>query len=129
MRFLKYMLASVVMTAALTVSAAKPTLDIEPKVHNFGVINENGGSVTAEFTLTNTGDKPIIIKDAKASCGCTRPSYPKAPIRPGETTTLKVAYSPAGRPGEFDKTITIRSNAKNSKVTVRITGTVIPEEP
>lgn len=129
MRFLKYMLASVVMTAALTVSAAKPTLDIEPKVHNFGVINENGGSVTAEFTLTNTGDKPIIIKDAKASCGCTRPSYPKAPIRPGETATLKVAYSPAGRPGEFDKTITIRSNAKNSKVTVRITGTVIPEEP
>lgn len=129
MRFLKYMLASVVMTAALTVSAAKPTLEIEPKVHNFGVINENGGSVTAEFTLTNTGDKPIIIKDAKASCGCTRPSYPKAPIRPGETATLKVAYSPAGRPGEFDKTITIRSNAKNSKVTVRITGTVIPEEP
>ena len=118
-----------VMTVALTVSAAKPTLDIEPKAHNFGVINENGGSVTAEFTLTNTGDKPIIIKDAKASCGCTRPSYPKAPIRPGETATLKVAYSPAGRPGEFDKTITIRSNAKNSKVTVRITGTVIPEEP
>ncbi len=126
MNIIKYLFTSVFLTLALA-AAAKPVLTIEPTKHNFGNIRENGGSVTAEFTITNTGDEPLIIKDAQASCGCTRPTYPKAPIKPGESAVLKVTYNPMGRPGEFDKTITVRSNAKKNKTTVRITGTVIPD--
>jgi hypothetical protein len=128
MKILRQLIAALSLIVALTAAAAKPVLSVEPTTYNFGNIKENGGSVTTEFTLTNTGDTPLIIKDAQASCGCTHPTYSKEPIRPGESAKLKVTYSPLGRPGEFNKAVTIRSNAKNSKVIVHIVGTVIPKQ-
>ena len=63
---------------------------------------------------------------ATAACGCTKPKVPKQPVAPGDTAVVVVSYDPYGRPGEFNKTVTVKTNAKPSKLKLRITGTVIP---
>ncbi len=98
------------------------------KNHDFGTIKEANGPVSCTFEFTNTGDKPLLIIDATASCGCTRPEYPSKPIKPGKKGKIKVTYSPIGRPGAFKKTVKIRTNGKERTTTLRIEGTVIPKK-
>ena len=109
---------SVILFALLTVaqmSAQEAQADIkfDKTVHNFGKFTENSPVQTSIFSFTNTGTAPLIINNAVASCGCTVPSYSKAPIKPGEKGTVKVTYNGKGKfPGHFKKTITLRTNAK-----------------
>lgn len=78
---------------------------------------------SCSFTFTNTGTAPLIINQAFASCGCTVPKYPKDPIKPGESGRIDVTYDGDGKfPGKFQKTITIRSNARNEIVRLTISG-------
>ena len=63
--------------------------------HDFGYIQESGGAVSHQFTFTNTGTKPLIIVSAHASCGCTKPEFPKKPIEPGKTGVVKITYKPS----------------------------------
>jgi hypothetical protein len=111
--------------AAMTASAA--SLIVKEKTHNFGTIREADGAVTCDFILQNNGTKPIIIVSAKAQCGCTTPKIPKEPIRAGESAKLSVTYNPVGRPGEFDKTIRVKTNIKGENVVLKIKGTVLPK--
>ena len=97
------------------------------KSHDFGTIQEEKGPVTCTFEFTNTGNKPLLIIDATASCGCTRPEYPSKPIKPGKKGKIKVTYSPIGRPGAFKKTVKVKTNGKERNTTLRIEGTVIPK--
>lgn len=96
------------------------------KTHDFGSIKEADGPVTYVFEFTNTGSEPLVIINVNASCGCTRPEYPKEPIMPGKKGKIKVTFNPAGRPGEFSKEVKIRTNGSKRPV-LRITGTVIPK--
>ena len=97
--------------------------------HDFGTIAEKGGPVSHEFTFTNTGNAPLMIVNATASCGCTRPDYPKKPVAAGKTGKIKVTYLPEVRPGEFTKTVTVKTNArKQKKVTLKIKGFVNPAQ-
>ena len=100
----------------------------ELKNHDFGTIMEAKGPVTCTFEFTNTGDKPLLIIDATASCGCTRPEYPTKPIKPGKKGKIKVTYSPIGRPGAFTKNVKIKTNGRERSTTLRIKGTVIPKQ-
>lgn len=104
---------------------AEATFDV--KTHDFGTIQEAKGPVSCTFEFTNTGDKPLLIIDAVASCGCTRPEYPSKPIKPGKKGKIKVTFSPIGRPGAFKKTVKIKTNGKERNTTLRIEGTVIPK--
>ena len=116
-----------VAACGLVASAAEPTVEFPELVHDFGTIAEDAGAVSHEFTFTNTGDAPLMIINASASCGCTRPDFPKKPIKAGKSDRIKVTYLPAGRPGEFNKTVTVKTNAKKAKkVTLRIKGFVTP---
>jgi hypothetical protein len=97
------------------------------KSHDFGTIQEAKGQVSHTFEFTNTGDGALVIIDATASCGCTRPEYPKEPIKPGKKGKIKVTYNPSHRPGEFSKQIKVRTNdSKHRRVTLKISGTVLP---
>ena len=95
-------------------------------VYDFGTIKENGGSVVCEFEFENQGNAPLVIFDATAECGCTRPQYPKNPIAPGKKGKIKVTYNPKGRPGAFDRTVTVKTNGTPKKLRVKIRGTVTP---
>lgn len=82
-----------------------------------------------EFVFTNTGNEPLVIQQAYGSCGCTVPTAPKDPIKPGEKGVIKVQYNGKGKfPGAFKKPITVRSNASNAIVRLYIQGTMVVEE-
>lgn len=94
--------------------------------HDFGAFDEDMGNVTTTFRLVNDGDEPISILSAHASCGCTAPTYDRAPIAPGDTAVMKVTYNPFARPGKFDKKVKVRtSDAVNPNSVLTIKGVVI----
>ncbi|MBQ9077492.1 MAG: DUF1573 domain-containing protein [Muribaculaceae bacterium] len=105
-----------------------PLMHFVEKSYDFGTIKEENGPVSHEFEFKNTGDSPLVIISASASCGCTRPEYPIEPIRPGKSGKIKVTYNPAGRPGEFDRSIKLRTNVKGKRFVLKISGVTIPKE-
>jgi hypothetical protein len=102
---------------------AGPAINVDKETHDYGnIAYEANGE--CEFTITNTGTEDLIISGARGSCGCTVPTYPKEPIAPGKTASIKVTYD-TKRPGNFKKSVTITSNASNEpSKTVYIQGNV-----
>ena len=94
----------------------------ETEVHDFGTI-EYAGNGTYDFKFTNTGNSPLIISNARGSCGCTVPKWPKEPIGKGKSGVINVKYD-TKRPGPFTKTVTITSNAGTPSKVITIKGTV-----
>ena len=107
--------------------AQQPVITFEKTEHDFGKIHEEDGRVTVIFTFKNEGMSPLLLSNVRASCGCTTPDWPKEPIEPGKTGSIKVTYNPNGRPGRFQKTVTITSNATEPTTKVYIKGEVIPK--
>lgn len=105
--------------AAATVTDAGqqgfPVIKFDQDTHDFGTVHE-GEIVTYDFTFTNTGNAPLLIADAQASCGCTVPEWPKEPVKPGQKGTLKVSFNSAGKEGAQDKSISIKANTKDAFV-------------
>lgn len=115
-----------VLTFNIVAAEKGAVMTFAEKTHDFGSIKEADGPVTHVFEFTNTGSEPLVIINVNASCGCTRPEYPKEPVMPGKKGKIKVTFNPAGRPGEFSKEVKIRTNGSKRPV-LRITGTVIPK--
>ena len=98
-------------------------IEFTKEVHDYGKIKYNGDPY-CNFEFKNTGDQPLIISNSKGSCGCTVPTWPKEPIAPGATGSIKVKYD-TKRPGPISKSVTITSNAVNASTKVlRIKGEV-----
>jgi hypothetical protein len=106
--------------SAAPVSGAE--ISFEKETHDYGTIDQGANGVY-EFKFKNPGKEPLIITNATGSCGCTVPVWPKEPILPGATSTIKVSYD-TKRVGPFNKTVTIVSNAKESPKTITIKGVV-----
>ena len=105
-----------------------PEITFENDIIDLGTFMQyDDPSSKCEFLFTNTGKEPLIISKAKGSCGCTVPNWPKEPIMPGETGTIKVNYDEK-RVGSFNKSITITSNARNSVKVLKIKGKVVANE-
>jgi len=99
----------------------------EKETIDYGKIAK-GANGEKTFVFTNTGDKPLIIKNIQSSCGCTVPKKPENPIMPGEKGEIKVSYD-TNRLGGFSKSITIFSNAKKERKVIRIKGIVTNSTP
>ena len=112
---------------AVAMMAQQPVITFEKTEHDFGKINEADGRVSTVFEFKNEGMVPLILSNVRASCGCTTPTWTKEPIEPGKTGTITVTYNPNGRPGRFQKTVTITSNASEATKRVYIKGEVIPK--
>lgn len=91
--------------------------------YNFGKVAE-GTKVMYDYRFKNTGNKPLIVSSATASCGCTVPEKPQEPIKPGETGILKVVFNTSGRAGPARKTVTVVSNAYPGFPVLVLTGAV-----
>jgi|ERR1035437_1779 hypothetical protein len=107
--------------------ADAPIITFESDNHDFGTLKQ-GDNGTCEFKFTNTGKTPLIISNAKGSCGCTVPEWPKDPIKPGETSAIKATYD-TKRIGAFTKTVTVTSNAKDPSKILTIHGVIEGENP
>jgi len=100
-----------------------PIISLDKEVHDYGTVKQ-GASGECVFTVTNTGDAPLIITQCAGSCGCTVPKCETSPILPGASSPITVVYD-MQRVGPINKSVTIHSNAGNtpSKI-VTIKGTV-----
>ena len=106
-----------------------PEIKWETKNIDFGTVTKGDETnSTRYFKFTNTGKSPLIISSCHGSCGCTVPSCPTEAILPGKNGEIKVHYD-INRPGNFTKTVTVSSNAKNNNETLQITGKVEDKTP
>ncbi len=106
-----------------------PKIEFKEETINYGEVEKGKDDGVRIFEFTNTGDAPLLITDAKSSCGCTVPEWPKEAIMPGRKGQIKVQYNM--NPGPISKTITVESNAinkPNGMVPLRIKGTVVVKE-
>ena len=103
-----------------------PEIAFEADVVDYGTI-EQGSNGNRTFTFTNTGKEPLILKNVRASCGCTTPKWTRNPVAPGEAGEIVVHYD-TNRMGQFHKTITVQSNGKTGTKMLTIKGKVIPKE-
>ena len=121
----KILFMAVLFVCSLSSAMAQKQAEIkfDKMEHNFGTFAESQPVQKCTFTFTNTGDAPLVINQAVASCGCTVPSYTKEPIAPGKKGPISVTYNGKGKfPGHFKKTITVRSNAKTEMTRLYILG-------
>ncbi len=98
-------------------------LSFEKSTHNFGKIKQNQ-PVTVEFTFVNSSAKTVIIEDATAECGCTKPEFPPRPIQPGKSGSIKVTYD-SKTMGVFTKKITVKLVNDDNPVVLTISGEVV----
>jgi hypothetical protein len=113
-------------TASSSTNAANaPVMKFEKETHDFGKIR-SGEKVSSDFKFTNTGKSPLIITDAIATCGCTKPEWPKGPVKPGESGKIHVVFNSASKMGLQDKMITITANTNPAQNRVHLIGEVTP---
>ena len=115
-------------TTASTTGAATdgPVMKFEKETHDFGKIKP-GDTVTYDFKFTNIGKSPLIITSGYASCGCTTPTWPKAPVKPGDGGVIHVKFDSKGKTiGLQDKLITITANTKPAENRVHLIGEIAP---
>ena len=104
-------------------------MEFQETTIDYGTI-EQGSDPYRFFSFTNTGNAPLVITNAKGSCGCTVPTYPKEPILPGTDGEIKVRYD-TNRVGPFTKRVTLTTNVGDEPIILTIKGKVEkkPEEP
>ena len=117
---MKKLLFSLMVMFGATVASNQVSAQVEngakisftKETHDYGTI-KNGANGICTFEFKNTGNAPLIISNAKGSCGCTVPEWPKEPIAPGAKASIKVKYD-TSRQGVINKNVTITSNAVNA---------------
>lgn len=124
---MKYTLSLILLFTVASL-IAQPKIDFKETTHDYGNIKEDDGLAKTSFEFTNSGDKPLVINNVRASCGCTTPKWTKEPVLPGKTGAIEVAYNPKHRPGPFSKSVNVYSNTKPSVKVLKIKGTVKPKE-
>lgn len=114
-------LACAVFTVAKA-QTADTIVKFDEQIHNFGDIPQ-GVPATYSFEFTNAGDTPITITSVQASCGCTTPGWTREPVAPGEKGFVKATYNAATQ-GNFDKSLTVKTDSNPATIVLRIRGKV-----
>lgn len=96
-----------------------PVMSFEKTEYDFGKILQ-GEVVSYTFRFTNTGKAPLLITSIDKSCGCTTSDYPREPIAPGQSSSIKLTYDSKGHFGIQNKTVVVNSNAEPSQISLRI---------
>ncbi len=109
------------------VAKSGPIMTFEAMDVDYGTIEQNSEPLR-KLKFENTGTEPLVIKNARGSCGCTVPIWPKEPILPGETEYLEIRYA-TNRKGPFSKTVTLTTNEVGTKPhVIKVHGKVLVEE-
>ena len=93
--------------------------------YDFGTWSEMQGPRTGSVRFINEGPDTTFVRRVRTSCGCTGADFPKGPILPGDTAVVFFTYNPAGRPGEFEKTVKVYTGEDSRLTTINIHGVVI----
>lgn len=109
-------------------ASADSAIKFDRTSFDLGNIHASKGQVKATYNFTNTGNTPlVIISVSNGGCGCTKPDYPKQPIQPGKTGTITINFNPAGRKGELNREVKVKTNAPASKkIALKFSGVILP---
>jgi hypothetical protein len=99
------------------------TMSFSETTFDFGTVTD-GEMVSHTYTFTNTGDEPLILSDAKGSCGCTVPRWPREPIAPGATGEITVEFNSKNKKGKRNQKVTITANTNPPQTFIYLTGQV-----
>ena len=124
MKKLNFLLVALFLIAFKGFSQDAPTIEFKELNHDFGTFKEEAGPQKFRFIFTNKGKAPLTVSNVQASCGCTTPAWTKEPIAPGATGFVEAEYNPQGRPGAFNKSLTVTSNAATPTTVLTIKGIV-----
>lgn len=102
-------------------------IEFDSTIFRFGIVDE-GTVVEHTYGFTNTGKTALILYDARSSCGCTVPEFPKEPIPPGETGRIMVRFNTDNKTGQQVKTVTIKANTFPAETKLTVAGEVIPKK-
>jgi hypothetical protein len=105
---------------------AEDLISFKEKKHDFGKIKQ-GVPVTYDFAFQNTSDKPVVIENAWASCGCTTPTKPEQPVAKGKSNVIKAGFNAAAA-GKFDITVYVKVQGIDIPLELHITGVVLDAE-
>ncbi|MCM1292228.1 MAG: DUF1573 domain-containing protein [Bacteroides sp.] len=124
---LMFVMAFCALTFAIEAADKGAAITFEQTKHDFGTIHADKGLVKAVYRFTNTGTEPLVIVSVtNGGCGCTTPSYPKAPIAPGKSGEISITFNPQGRRGEFNREVKVKTNASKKRVALKFSGVIIP---
>lgn len=124
MRAIGVLLICVLGVSRVVGQLAEPLLFTE-KIHDFGEIVEQQGNADYEFVFTNNSGRPVRIISVQASCGCTTPGWTKEAVAPGKTGFIKASFDPKGRPGYFNKSLTVTTDLSGTPIMLQIKGSVV----
>lgn len=124
MKKIVFVFMSLLLMTGMAFAQNKAVITAETTTHDFGAIQEDNGTVSHTFKVTNEGDMPLVMTRVIASCGCATPDWTKEPIAPGKTGDVKITFDPKRRPGPFAKTISVYSNGKTGSFVLTIRGEV-----
>ncbi|HEY5774203.1 MAG TPA: DUF1573 domain-containing protein [Chitinophagaceae bacterium] len=125
MKKLLFIAAAFIVTSGAVAQTTKPDqlAKFNTDKYDFGKIKQNVPA-TYTFEITNTSDKPLVIENAHATCGCTTPEYQKDPILPGKTAKIKVGYNAANL-NHFDKQVFVKFAGVDEEKVLAISGEVL----
>lgn len=104
-----------------------PAMVFEQTKHDFGMMIQ-GEKLSYTFKFTNQGGSDLIISDVSVTCGCTAPSFSKAPVKPGGQGTIEIIFNSAGKSGTQIKPIKVLTNAQPNTIELEVTAEVyVPE--
>ncbi|MDE6316967.1 MAG: DUF1573 domain-containing protein, partial [Muribaculaceae bacterium] len=113
------------MLLVAAVGTATPRIQWIDPVCDYGAIAEADGVADGQFLFFNTGDSPVSVTGVRTSCGCTTARIPLDPVNPGDTAAIVVQYDPTGRPGKFEKKVTVNFSDDLPHASLRVCGVVI----
>jgi hypothetical protein len=122
MKQLTFILFALVLSTNYVMAQSGPVMTFEKTEIDYGTVAQGGDGVRY-FKFKNTGNQPLVIKNARGSCGCTVPKWPAEAIQPGKTGVIEVKYD-TNHPGTFTKNVFVETNEAQPQHTLIIKGTV-----
>jgi len=123
---LKLLFVCFVYSFCANAQVSKP-LQFREEIFDFGSIKEQAGAATHEFSFINNSSRPVKILKVQASCGCTTPDWSKDPVAPGKSGFVQASFNPVGRPGYFNKSLTVTTDLDSNPIILQIKGQVAVE--
>lgn len=106
-------------------SGPTTTMSFTETTFDFGTVDE-GEVVSHTYSFTNSGSETLVLSNAKGSCGCTVPNWPREPIAPGQTAEMTVTFNSKGKKGTRDQKVTITANTNPPQSFIHLVGVVNP---
>ncbi|GEM_PF-1357220 len=108
------------------IKSGYPYASLSEEVIDMGVMAA-GSNGDGYITLSNLGKPDLLIARVRSSCGLMIPTWPEAAINQGDTVRIRFRYN-TSRLGQFERKITIHTNAWQKNLIVTVKGEVIPED-